>query len=377
MGSLGPGGPLVTSQATAIAGRFATEGRLVSLEPQPGGHINDSWMAVWDGPEGPRRFLLQHINRFVFRQPEEVMENMVRLTSQVTAQLACESVPEPERRVLRLVPTRDGATHHVEPDGEAWRLLVWIEGTRSTEQAESPAQARAAAGAFGRFLRQIAGLPGPPLHETIPHFHDTPARLAALERAVADDAAGRVAGTRREIEAILDRRTLGHALDDRVARGELALRPTHNDAKIANVLFDTTTGEPLCVVDLDTVMPGLALHDFGDMVRSMVSDAAEDEPDLSRVEVRVPVFEALARGFSEAAGATLSPLERSLLPIGGLVITLEQAARFLADHLQGDPYYRTSRPGHNLDRARTQIRLVESLEAHGPELQRIVDALPA
>ena len=377
MGKLGPGGPLVTSHATAIAGRFAVAGRLVSLEPQPGGHINDSWMAVWDGPGGRRRFLLQHINRFVFRKPEEVMENLVRLTRQVTAHLAGESAPEPERRVLRLVPTRDGTTHHLEPDGEVWRLLIWIEGTRSTEQAETPAQAGSAAGAFGRFLRQIAGLPGPPLHETIPHFHDTPARLAALEHAVADDAAGRVAEARPEIEAILDRRSLGRALDDRVAGGELALRPTHNDAKIANVLFDDATGEPLCVVDLDTVMPGLALHDFGDMVRSMVSDAAEDEPDPSRVEVRVPVFEALARGFAEAAGETLSPLERSLLPSGALVITLEQAARFLADHLQGDPYYRTSRPGHNLDRARTQIRLVESLEAHGAELQRIVDALPA
>jgi len=377
VGKLRPGSRLVTSPATAVAGRFATEGRLVSLEPQPGGHINDSWMAVWDGPGGRRRFLLQHINRFVFRKPEEVMENLVRLTSQVTAQLVRESVPEPERRVLQLVPTRDGATHHLEPDGEVWRLLVWIEGTRSTERAETPAQARAAAGAFGSFLRQIAGLPGPPLHETIPHFHDTPARLAALERAVAEDTAGRVADTRPEIEAILDRRALGHALDDRVAGGELALRPTHNDAKIANVLFDTATGEPLCVVDLDTVMPGLALHDFGDMVRSMVSDAAEDEPDCSRVEARVPVFEALARGFTEAAGEALSPLERSLLPTGALVITLEQAARFLADHLEGDPYYRTSRPGHNLDRARTQIRLVESLEDHGAELQRIVNALPA
>ena len=367
----------MTSHAAAVAGRFAVEGRLVSLEPQAGGHINDSWMAVWEGPEGRRRFLLQHINRFVFHKPEEVMENLVRLTRHVSARLARESAPEAERRVLQVVPTHDGATHHREPDGEVWRLLVWIEGTRSTEQARTPAEARAAAGAFGHFLRQIAELPAPPLHETIPHFHDTPARLDALERAVAADAAGRVADAGPEIEAILGRRALGRALDDHVSEGELFVRPTHNDAKIANVLFDTATGEPLCVVDLDTVMPGLALHDFGDMVRSMVSDAAEDEPDLSRVEVRVPVFEALARGFSEAAGATLSPLERSLLPIGGLVITLEQAARFLADHLQGDPYYRTSRPGHNLDRARTQIRLVESLEARGPELERIVDALPA
>jgi Ser/Thr protein kinase RdoA (MazF antagonist) len=215
------------------------------------------------------------------------------------------------------------------------------------------------------------------LHETIPHFHDTPARLATLERAVMADSTGRVGDAGPEIEAILDRRPLARALEDRVAGGELALRPTHNDAKIANVLFDATTGQPLCVVDLDTVMPGLAPHDFGDMVRSMVSDAAEDERDPTRVEVRVPVFEALARGFTAAAGAALSPLERSQLPTGALVITLEQAARFLADHLEGDRYYRISRPGHNLDRARTQLRLLESLEAHGAGLQRIVDSLPA
>ncbi len=367
----------MTSQAAEIARLFSVEGRLVSLEPQPGGHINHSWMAVWEGAGGRRRFLLQHINRFVFRRPEEVMENMVRLTRHVTSHLARASVPDPERRVLRLVPTRDGASHHREPDGEVWRLLVWIERTRSTERAESPAEAGAAAAAFGHFLSQIAGLPGPPLHETIPHFHDTPARLAALDRAVTADSAGRVAGAGPEIEAILDRRPLARAFEDRVARGEMALRPTHNDAKIANVLFDAGTGEPLCVVDLDTVMPGLAPHDFGDMVRSMVSDAVEDERDLSRVEVRVPVFEALARGFTEAAGASLSPLERSLLPTGGLVITLEQAARFLTDHLEGDPYYRVTRAGHNLDRARTQIRLVQSLESHGAELQRIVDSLPA
>jgi aminoglycoside phosphotransferase (APT) family kinase protein len=365
----------VTSHATAIAGCFAVEGRLVSLEPQPGGHINDSWMTVWDGPGGRRRFLLQHINRFVFRKPEEVMENLVRLTRQVSDHLVRESAPEPERRVLRLVPTRDGTTHHLEPDGEVWRLLIWIEGTRSTEQAESPAQAGSAAGAFGRFLRQIAGLPGPPLHETIPHFHDTPARLAALEHTVADDAAGRVAEARPEIEAILDRRALGRALDDRVAGGELALRPSHNDAKIANVLFDDATGEPLCVVDLDTVMPGLALHDFGDMVRSMITEAAEDEPDPSRIAVRVPVFEALARGFTEAGGAGLSLLERSLLPTGARVITFEQAVRFLTDHLGGDPYYRVAHPGHNLERARAQLRLLELLEEHDAELQRIVESL--
>lgn len=368
-----------TAQASAITGHFAVEGPLVEIEPQPLGHINESWVATWDGPGGRQRFLLQHVNRYVFRRPELVMDNMVRVTrhiaAHVAAHVATEAVPDPGRRGLSLVPTREGASHHREPDGEVWRLVVWIEDTRSTEQAESPAEARAAAGAFGHFLRQLADLPAPPLHETIPGFHDTPARFSALERAVAADSTGRVAGVRQEIEALLDRRRAGHALADHLAAGDISIRTTHNDAKIANVLFDATTAEPLCVVDLDTVMPGLALHDFGDMVRSMVSDSAEDEVDLARVEVRVPVFEALARGFSEAAGETLSPLERSLLPTAARVITLEQAVRFLTDHLEGDPYYRIARPEHNLDRTRSQLRLVESLEDSDGELQRIVSAL--
>jgi aminoglycoside phosphotransferase (APT) family kinase protein len=363
------------SAPAAIAERFAVAGRLVSLAPHPGGHINNSWLAEWEEPDGRRRYLLQHINRFVFRRPEEVMANVVRLTRHLTAHLERESAPEPERRVLRLVPSRDGATHHREPDGEVWRLFVWIEGTRSMEQAATPAEARMTAEAFGGFLRQLADLPGPPLHETIPGFHDTPRRFDALERAVAADGAGRVTGAGPEIEAVFDRRPLGRALADRLARGELELRATHNDAKIANVLFDDTTGEPLCVVDLDTVMPGLALHDFGDMVRSTVAEAAEDEPDPSRVALRVPVFEALARGFTEAAGESLGKLERSLLTTGARVITFEQAVRFLTDHLEGDPYYRVAHPGHNLQRARTQLRLLEQLEEHDAELQRIVESL--
>jgi HAMP domain-containing protein len=349
----------------------------MGLEPQAGGHINDSWLGTWETPTGRRRFLLQHVNRFVFRRPERVMENMARVTRHVAAHVARDPVADPERRVLTLVPTREGATHHREPDGEVWRLVVWIEGTRSSEEARTPDEAHAAARAFGRFLRQLADLPGPPLHETIPGFHDTPSRFTALEAAVAADAARRLAEARPAVEALLDRRSLAHALADRVAAGELEIRTTHNDAKMANVLFDAATGESLCVVDLDTVMPGLALHDFGDMVRSMVSNAAEDETDLERVSVRLAVFEALARGFVEACGDTLSPLERSLLPVAGRVITLEQAVRFLTDHLEGDPYYRISHAGQNLDRARAQLRLLEALESADPDLQRLVDSLPS
>ena len=234
-----------------------------------------------------------------------------------------------------------------------------------------PGEARETARAFGRFLAHLGDLPGPPLHETILAFHDTPGRLAALERAVAADRVGRVAACRPEVDALLDRRVLASALTGPAARGEIPVRPTHNDAKIANVLFDAASGEGLCVVDLDTVMPGVAPYDFGDLARSTVSDSEEDDPDLSRVSVRVPVFEALARGFVEGAGDALSPAERGLLVTGAEVIVYEQAIRFLGDHLDGDRYYRTTRPGHNLDRARNQIRLLEGLEAAGPELRAI------
>jgi Phosphotransferase enzyme family len=354
--------------ATDALSRFAVEGSLVSLAPHTSGLINSSWVATFDAPGGRRRFLLQRINQHVFPRPEQVMENMVRVTRHVASRLARDGAHDASRRVLSLVPSREGASHHVDAAGETWRLVRWIERARSSERAASEAEALEAACAFGRFQRQLRDLPGPRLHETIPGFHDTPGRLAALERAVAGDAAGRVASCQAEIAALLDRRPLARALASRVAEGELAERPVHNDAKVANVLRDETTGEALAVVDLDTVMPGLALHDFGDLVRSTVSETAEDETDLSRVSVRVPIFRALARGFVEGAGDTLSPLERSLFPTAAELVTYEQALRFLTDHVDGDRYYRIERAGHNLDRTRTQLRLLESLERARPAL---------
>lgn len=361
--------------AVAVLARFDVPGRLVSLEAHTSGLINYSWLARFEGPGGAQRYLLQQINRHVFHHPEEVMENMARVTRHVAVHLVREGVPDADRRVLSLVPTRDERPFHRDGAGETWRLVPWVEGTLSRERAATEAEARETARAFGRFLAQLRDLPGPPLHETIVGFHDTPSRLVAFERAVAADRVARAGSCRGEIEALLDRRALAAALADPAARGEIPVRPTHNDAKIANVLFDESTGEALCVVDLDTVMPGLSLHDFGDLARSGVSDSDEDERDLSRVAVRVPVFEALARGFVEGAGDALSAAERSLLVTGAQVIVYEQAIRFLGDHLDGDRYYRTTRPGHNLDRARNQIRLLEGLEANGPGLRRIVAAL--
>ncbi len=364
-------------EALAVLARFALPGSPVSLETHTSGLINHSWRATCAGPGGPRRFLLQQINRHVFRRPHEVMENMVRVTRHVAGRLAAEGVRDVERRVLCLVPTLDGATRHVDPSGETWRLVPWVEGTRATGRAASPGEARETARAFGRFLAHLADLPAPPLHETIAGFHDTPGRLAAFERAVGADRVGRAAGCRPEIEALLDRRSLASALAAPASRGEIPVRATHNDAKIANVLFDERTGEGLCVVDLDTVMPGLAPYDFGDLARSTLSDSEEDDPDLSHVRVRVPVFEALAQGFVEGAGPALSPAERDLLVTGAEVIVYEQAIRFLGDHLDGDRYYRTARPGHNLDRARNQVRLLEGLEAIRGTLRAAVAAAGA
>ena len=306
---------------------------------------------------GQPRVLLQRINRHVFRRPAEVMENMTRVTRHVAAHLQAEGVSDPQRRVLRLVPARDGAAHHVDAHGETWRLVPWIEGTRSVERAATEREARerrARSGASSATCRPAGAAPlrdDPrlPRHAGARrHVRAHRGRGPRLPRAEA----------RPEIDAILDRRPLAAALAARVAGGELRERPAHNDAKIANVLFDERTGEALCVVDLDTVMPGLALHDFGDLVRSGVSDSDEDERDLARVCVRPTFYDALADGFVEGAGDALSPAERALLRTGAEVIVYEQALRFLGDYVDGDRYYKTARPGHNLDRARAQIALL-------------------
>jgi Ser/Thr protein kinase RdoA (MazF antagonist) len=303
------------------------------------------------------------------------MENVARVTGHIAARLRREGAGDVERRVLALVPTAEGEPF-LEDQGEVWRLYRFVEGTRSLGHARSPADAFETGRAFGRFQRLLSDYAGARLHDTIPRFHDTPRRMAHLARAADEDAAGRAAAARGEIEALLDRRRLASALLDAQARGEIPERIVHNDAKITNVLFDAESGEGLCVVDLDTVMPGLSLYDFGDMVRTLTSGTDEDERDLEAVGVRPELFEALTRGFLEVAGEVLEPAERALLVRSAQVITLEQAARFLADHLEGDRYYRIERQGHNLDRARAQLRLLLSLEQQQGRLEAVSAALP-
>lgn len=353
--------------------RFALEGVPVAVEPFAGvgGYINESWRVVVRQGATTLPYMLQRVNPRVFPDPVRVMENVARVTEHVARRLRAAGIADWRRRVIQLVPPQDGGPAVTDEGGGTWRLYPFIDA-RVTQRATEPAETREAARAFGDFLRLLADYDGPPLHETIPHFHDTGRRYDALEAAVAADAAGRVPGARAEIDALLAHRPLAQVLPPLVASGAVPRRLVHNDTKISNVLFDPATGEALGVVDLDTVMPGTALHDFGDMVRSMASPTDEDETDLRQVGARKDFFEALVRGFLTGAGAILTARERGLLVFAGRLVTLEQAVRFLTDYLGGDRYYRTGRPGHNLDRCRTQLRLFESLTAQESELEAIV-----
>ena len=365
MGLSGAGDPRQVIELFTLAGRVSGLARL------PGGHINDSYRV----DAGSESYLLQRLNPHVFPDAGKVMDNVSRVTGHVAARLRAAGVSDWRRRTLALVPARTGADWVRDGAGAAWRLFGFITGTVVRERAASPADALAAGRVFGEFLRLLADYHGPPLAETIPGFHDTAARFERLEQAARKDAQRRVAGARLEIGLAMNQRQLADVLPPLLRSGAIPSRIAHNDAKLSNVLFDEESGEPLCVVDLDTVMPGSALYDFGDLVRSVTSPTAEDEEDLSSVGVRVPLFEALARGYLEAAGAVLPPSERNLLVFAGRLITLEQAVRFLTDHLEGDRYYRIARPGHNLIRARTQLRLFESLTEREGDLQEIVRVL--
>ena len=361
-----------SSAARAVVAEFALPGSVAAVEPFHGGHINDSWLVTVSGSGEPARFLLQRINSHVFPRPDLVMENFARVTAHIASALARESVPNAERRALTLVPTRTSGDAYVDVAGAYWRVLHFIEGTLTRDRAATDTEAYEAGRAFGRFQRLLADYRGPRLHETIPDFHHTPRRVEALERAVAADRRGRAAGARAEIETALRNRPLASALLDRHARGELPERVVHNDAKMPNVLLDTSTGEGLCVVDLDTVMPGLALYDFGDMARTMASDAAEDATELDAVTVRVDRFAALARGYLEGSGRRGADGERALLVTAARVIIYEQAVRFLTDYLDGDRYYKTPRPEHNRERCRAQLALLDAFTRAESTLMRAV-----
>jgi len=356
--------------AWTVARQFQIDGDLSSIAPYGSGHINDTYCAVFDDAGARSRYIVQRINTAIFKNPAVLMENVARVTSHLAMKSAGE--PDSARRVLTLIPAR-GRAWHVDAEGGCWRAYRFIEGARTYDAVESAEQAYQAARAFGRFQQLLADLPAPRLNETIPDFHHTPKRFAAFEEMLAKDVANRAADARREIEFALARKSIAGVL----LNAGLPERVTHNDTKFNNVMLDDETGEGLCVIDLDTAMPGLALYDFGDMVRTATSPAAEDERDLSKVTMQFPMFEALMRGYLSSASGFLTRAEKQHLVVAGKIITFEQGIRFLTDYLAGDTYYKVHRSGQNLDRCRTQFRLIESIEQQEEAMHRLTSELTA
>jgi len=353
----------------AVANQFQIRGEFAEAAPYGSGHINDTWCIVSLHAGVPIRSILQRINRNVFANTVALMENIERVTTHLAAKIS--SDPDRMRRVLTLIPARDGRVWHVDAEGSYWRACHFIDHAHTYDAVESTHQAFQAAKAFGQFQKMLVDLPEPRLHNTIPDFHNTPLRFAAFEQAVEAGVAGRAILAKPEIEFALARRSMTGVL----LNANLPERVTHNDTKFNNVLIDDTTGEAICVVDLDTVMPGSALYDFGDMVRTTTSPANEDERDLSRVNMQFPMFEALVAGYLAAAGGFLADTEKQLLAFSGKLITFEQGIRFLTDYLAGDTYYKIHRDGHNLDRCRTQFKLVESIEQQEEKMARFVQSV--
>ncbi|MGX8710878.1 MAG: phosphotransferase enzyme family protein [bacterium] len=363
--------PVIKELLPAIAEKFQFEGQYVGILPYGSGHINDTFSIFFQLEEQTRRYILQRINTNVFRKPVELMENVVGVTRYLHSAIAAAG-GDPYRETLNLIPTRDGAYYYVDGDGGYWRSYYFIENTVTLQQTRTQEEFYDTARAFGRFQLLLADYPASTLHETIPLFHDTPNRILQFKESLAADAKGRAAGVKEEIAFVFGQEEYTRLLVDMQTRGELPLRVTHNDTKLNNVLVDSETGKGVCVIDLDTVMPGLSLYDFGDSIRFGASTAAEDEQDLSKVHFDLGLFEAYTKGFLEIAGKVLTNEEIRRLPDGAKMMTLECGIRFLADYLAGDTYFKISRESHNLDRARTQFRLVEEMDRQWDVMAKIV-----
>jgi aminoglycoside phosphotransferase (APT) family kinase protein len=356
----------------SLARHFVMPGDYVSHAPCGQGHINDTYEIRYNQAGTFVRYILQRINHEIFTRPAEVMDNIRRVTTHIASRLEAQGEQEACRKVLTLVPCRDGSLWHEDRYGNHWRGYFYIEGAEAHNHVNSTTLAEEAARAFGSFQKHVSDMNGPRLADTIPDFHNTRSRFDAFVRAVEEDRAGRKNAVAAEIDWVMQREPIADVLLDLQKAGKLPERITHNDTKINNVMIDHQTGEGLCVMDLDTVMPGLVLYDFGDLVRTTAISTAEDERDASRVMMRLPIFDALVRGYLSTARDFLTKEEIAQLAFSGKLITFELATRFLADHLNGDVYFKIHRPGHNLDRFRVQAALIGDIDRQFSQMQEVV-----
>lgn len=358
-------------QFNEIAAAFQCPGTYLGEEPYGSGHINDTYKVYYDEDGQEVHYIHQRVNHNIFRDVPSLMENIGRVTRHQRRKFEEAGVDQIDRRVLTLIPAVDGKDYYQDVDGNYWRTYVFVEGAVGIDVIENTDQAYESAKAFGEFQCQLADLPER-LNETISNFHHTRSRYNRLMHVINDDAYGRVSHVQAEIAFAKEREELVDVVIDLLASGAIPERVTHNDTKLNNVLIDTQTGKGMCVIDLDTVMPGSVLYDFGDMIRTTTNQAVEDEADLSKVEMNIDYFEALVKGYLETASGFLTEKERELLAFSGKLITFEIGLRFLIDYLEGDIYFKTHREGQNIDRCRKQFKMVQSMEDQMDAMQKIV-----
>ena len=351
-----------------VVSNFTVEGKVVDYIPFGNGHINDTRLVTMDNGV---QYVLQRINKNVFKRPDLLMENYVGVTKFIRKKIE-EMGGDPLREVLNAIPTKDGKPFTIDEEGQYWRLLVYVTESMSYDQVEKPEQFYDSAVSFGDFQYMLRDYPAETLHETIVNFHNTPDRYRQLMEAIEGDAKGRLAEVTAEVEFAKARREFANTLENAHKEGRLPLRVTHNDTKLNNILFDINTGKTLCVVDLDTIMPGYSVNDFGDSIRFGATTALEDETDLSKVNFDISLYELYVKGFIEGAKGGLTEGELEMLPIGAIMMTFECGMRFLADYLNGDTYFRIHRPSHNLDRCRNQFKLVADMESQLDQMRAIV-----
>lgn len=345
-----------------IIGQFRIYGDLLSFREFGGGHINGTFLSEFNQAGTTVRYTHQRINRNVFKRPDEVMENISAVTEHIRARLMAEGIADTTNRALTVVRTRDDLPYFLDANGDYWRTYLFIERARSYEVLDNTELAYKVGEAVGLFQYQLSDYKGPRLHDTIPRFHDMRWRYEQFDAALRADPLGRAAEAKAEIEFLLANRERGMILTDALSRGVISEGITHNDTKLNNILFSEADGEAICMIDLDTVMPGTILFDTGDLIRTATITGAEDERDLSTIRFDIGLFKSLVRGYLSRADVFLTACERNLIAESGRNITQIMAVRFLTDYLNGDVYYKTSRTGHNLDRARTQIALILSMD---------------
>ncbi len=346
-----------------ILSQFQLSGAVLSCERYGNGHINETYLVKTDVPH---EYILQKINRHVFHDVEGLMRNIASVTAWLRGKT------DDPRRVLTLVPTLEGGTYLTAPDASCWRVYEFVTDSICLDQPENENDLKQSGVAFGGFQNALADFPARTLTETIPRFHDTPNRYRLLKEAIEADAFARLSQCRAEADWYLSHEGEASFMTDLLRSGDLPLRVTHNDTKLNNVMLDRASRTPLCVIDLDTVMPGLAANDFGDSIRFGAATAAEDERSLDKMEMSLRLYRAFSEGFLSACGDRLTAVEKETLPMGAKLMTLECGARFLTDYLSGDVYFHTSRLGQNLDRARTQMKLVTDMEQKWDGMRRII-----